>query len=101
MALKLEYKPYTLKFKFDAGTSRGVLKEKETWFLKVYDDQIPDKLGYGECGPIAGLSVEDLSQMPFVLDRLSHKLEKHRILYSDQEVLDLAKELVDDEFPSV
>ena len=31
--MKAHYKRYVLKFKRPGGTSRGVLTEKETWFL--------------------------------------------------------------------
>lgn len=54
--MKAEYKKYILKFKRPSGTSRGVLTEKETWFLKIEDG---DKVGIGECGILRGLSKDD------------------------------------------
>lgn len=101
MALRLTYTPYTLKFKFDAGTSRGVLKEKPTWFIRVFDESNPTKFGLGEAGPIEGLSLEDLTQMPFELERVSQKIQKHGILYDDQEIFELAQLIVNQEFPSI
>lgn len=50
------FKKYTLQFKQPAGTSRGTLQTKETWFLKVEND---GKWGVGECGMFKGLSVDD------------------------------------------
>ncbi len=101
MALRLTYTPYTLKFKFDAGTSRGVLKEKPTWFIRVFDESNPTKYGLGECGPIEGLSVEDVTQMPFELERVAQKIQKHVILYKEEEIYELAQLIVGHEFPSI
>lgn len=50
------YKKHILQFKQPAGTSRGVLKTKETWFIILKDN---DKLGIGECGILRGLSIDD------------------------------------------
>jgi o-succinylbenzoate synthase len=50
------YHKYILNFKQASGTSRGVLKTKETWFIILYKD---DKQGIGECGIFRGLSVDD------------------------------------------
>lgn len=52
--------PYTLRFQFDAGTSRGILREKKTWFIKLIHTDFPNRIGYGECGPLDGLSPENL-----------------------------------------
>lgn len=60
MSLSIEPIPYLLKFKFAAGTSRGVLQEKKIWILKISDSERPDLHAYGECGPLAGLSVDDV-----------------------------------------
>lgn len=54
--MKATYKRYVLNFKRPSGTSRGVLKTKETWFLKI---QKEGKTGIGECGILRGLSVDD------------------------------------------
>ena len=50
------YKKYILKFKRPSGTSRGVLTEKETWFLKISDG---NNFGIGECGILRSLSYDD------------------------------------------
>jgi L-Ala-D/L-Glu epimerase len=50
------YKKYILNFKQASGTSRGVLKTKETWFLILNSEE---KQGVGECGLFRGLSVDD------------------------------------------
>jgi len=54
--LKATYKRYTLNFKQASGTSRGVLKTKETFFLLLEEQ---GKEGIGECGLFRGLSIDD------------------------------------------
>lgn len=56
MVLKAQYNKYILEFKRPSGTSRGVLKTKETWFLQITDGE---KTGIGECGILRGLSYDD------------------------------------------
>ncbi len=50
------YHNYILNFKQASGTSRGVLKTKETWILIIQNEE---KEGIGECGMFRGLSVDD------------------------------------------
>jgi o-succinylbenzoate synthase len=50
------YYKYNLIFKEPSGTSRGVLRNKETFILVLKDK---DKIGIGECGLFRGLSVDD------------------------------------------
>ncbi|KJD32710.1 mandelate racemase [Tamlana sedimentorum] len=50
------YKQYILNFKQPSGTSRGILRTKETWFIILEED---NKKGIGECGLFRGLSIDD------------------------------------------
>jgi o-succinylbenzoate synthase len=50
------YHKYILNFKQPSGTSRGVLTEKETWFIILEKN---GKKGVGECGILRGLSADD------------------------------------------
>ena len=54
--MKATYHKYILNFKRPSGTSRGVMNEKETWFLVLEKD---GKRGIGECGILRGLSADD------------------------------------------
>ncbi|MFV8343020.1 o-succinylbenzoate synthase [Flavobacterium sp. XS2P39] len=54
--MKATYHKYILNFKQPSGTSRGVITEKETWFIVLKHD---GKKGIGECGILRGLSVDD------------------------------------------
>lgn len=56
---KAKHIKYLLKFKNPSGTSRGVLTEKETYFLKLWKENEPDVIGIGECCLLKGLSYDD------------------------------------------
>jgi o-succinylbenzoate synthase len=51
----IELKSHTLNFHFEAGTSRGVLTKKTSYFLRISQD---GRTGIGEAGPLRGLSPE-------------------------------------------
>lgn len=54
--MKATYHRYNLHFKNPSGTSRGVLTDKESWFLILEQN---GKKGIGECGLLRGLSADD------------------------------------------
>lgn len=54
--MQARYHRYLLDFKKPAGTSRGVLHQKETWFIILEKE---GKTGIGECGILRGLSADD------------------------------------------
>ncbi|TVZ13889.1 o-succinylbenzoate synthase [Maribacter sp. MAR_2009_72] len=57
--MKASFKKYLLNFKNPSGTSRGILKTKETWFLFLEDGV---SWGIGECGLFRGLSFDDVPE---------------------------------------
>ena len=56
--IKANYKKYILNFKNPSGTSRGILRTKETWFIFLEENE---KTGVGETGLFRGLSIDDVS----------------------------------------
>ena len=58
------YQKYTLNFKQPSGTSRGILKTKDTWFIIIASE---GKKGIGECGMFRGLSIDDRPDFEAVL----------------------------------
>ena len=54
--MKATFYKYQLHFKRPSGTSRGVMTEKETWFILLEKE---GKMGIGECGILRGLSIDD------------------------------------------
>ena len=55
--IKAAYKKYILNFKNPSGTSRGILRTKETWFIILEEN---GKIGIGETGLFRGLSSDDV-----------------------------------------
>lgn len=62
---------HTLLFKRPSGTSRGVLTEKDTYFLVLEKN---GKKGIGECALLRGLSMDDVPQYEAVLEELCLQL---------------------------
>ena len=75
--MKATYHKYILHFKQPSGTSRGVLTDKETWFLVLEKNGIK---GIGECGILRGLSADDRpdyeDKLQWVCDNIHLGVEK-------------------------
>ena len=56
--MKASYKKHELIFKRPSGTSRGILKTKETWYIILKE---ANTYGIGECGLLRGLSIDDVT----------------------------------------
>ena len=86
--MKATYKKHILNFKVNSGTSRGILKTKETWFIIIENE---DKRGIGECGILRGLSADDRPDYEAQLQYTCNNIEKGLdVLYAENE-----------EFPSI
>ena len=86
--MKASFHKYILQFKQASGTSRGVLTQKETWFIIIENN---NKQGIGECGILRGLSIDDRpdfkDKLKWVCKNISLGLD---VLYNELE-----------EFPSI
>lgn len=69
--MRLAFAPYILDFKKPAGTSRGIMTEKPTVFMKIYDEHRPDVYGIGEAAVFPNLSPEANEDLPFIFLRLA------------------------------
>lgn len=70
--MKASFFPYRLEFKQASGTSRGILKTKETWFIKIEDEHVT---GFGECGMFRGLSCDDRPDFESKLKWVCHHID--------------------------
>jgi o-succinylbenzoate synthase len=70
--MKASFFPYRLEFKQASGTSRGILKSKETWFIKIEDEHAT---GFGECGMFRGLSCDDRPDFESKLKWVCHHID--------------------------
>ena len=57
--LLAKYQKYNLQFRNPAITSRATMLEKETYFIKIWDETNPNIYGIGECAIFRGLSADD------------------------------------------
>lgn len=79
------YEKYVLHFKKPAGTSRGYLDEKTSYFISVRDNE-KAITGTGECSIIPGLSIDDLPD-------LEEKVKKACDEFNAQQELTIPKSL--------
>ena len=86
--IKASYRKYILHFKNPSGTSRGILRTKETWFIVLEEN---GKTGIGETGLFRGLSIDDVSSYE---EKLSWACENIKLGLTD-----LLAMLI--EFPSI
>ncbi len=65
--MKAAWSKHTLIFRQPAGTSRGVMKTRDVWFITLSQD---GKIGIGECAPLLGLSLDNFNQIEKKLDEM-------------------------------
>lgn len=75
--LKAFFKKHTLRFIRPGGTSRGVLTEKNSWYIIVYDDSRPEKKGIGECSVLPKLSIDDRPDFEQKLNEVVQGIERY------------------------
>lgn len=63
--MRLAFAPYMLDLRRPAGTSRGVLTQKPTVFIKVWDENNPGLYGIGEAAVFPNLSPEANESLPY------------------------------------
>ena len=78
------YKKYILNFKEPSGTSRGILRTKETWFIILKKE---GRVGIGETGLFRGLSIDDVAnyeeKLQWICNNINQGLEKLLLLTID------------------
>ncbi len=101
MSLTGNFLKHTLKFKFNARTSRGSLKEKDSFIIKLWDNTSPEVVGMGECAPLKGLSIdfkEDFEEtLSGIVDRFGDLTTPHSV----DDAFKQAKKLVSKDYPSI
>ena len=101
MALHYSIHPYTLDFKFPAGTSRGVLKVKETFIVKLWSANNLKVFGLGECGPLKKLSLDDKEELLPEIDQKLKPLADFDLPKSDAEIFELSLKIAGFEYPAL
>lgn len=76
MPYHIQIIPRVLHFKQPAGTSRGTYRTRKSWFLYLTSDEIPGRLGIGECAPLPALSCDDVADYEQILATACRKFEQ-------------------------
>lgn len=100
-AIRFEFIKRNLIFRFDAGTSRGVLKTKEVFWIRAFQENNPKQVGWGEAAPLVKLSPDDRPDFEQVLEATLKGLEKVSWDMEEVSILDQVSELVPFELPSI
>jgi O-succinylbenzoate synthase len=99
MSLVASFSKRVFTFNFKARTSRGLMQNKVSWFIKIWDDRNPEIFGIGECGPLPGLSVDDRKDFEEVLAQALTRINQ---LEPKTEVEKLnVQSIISCEFPSI
>jgi len=72
--LQAHWKKYRLKFRHPAGTSRGTLHHRDLWFLFLTRNGVT---GIGECAPLPGLGIDNISEIETRLEQLCARPDWH------------------------
>jgi o-succinylbenzoate synthase len=96
MTLKANIVKRIFKFSFKARTSRGLMKDKTSWFIVLSDRDRPDVQGIGECGPLPGLSPDATPELEDQLSAVAQQITSTP--FTDLRTM---LELVPAHFPSI
>lgn len=72
--LRASFQHYKLHFKNPAGTSRGILHDKDSWFIFLHDDENPKVVGTGECSVIPNLSIDAVPGIEVTVKRFCEQI---------------------------
>lgn len=93
--------PYELQFKFEAGTSRGVMTAKTSYLLRAFEAETPKTVGWGEAGPLPGLSVDDLPYFGAILSQYVTNLSGQSIPRDPNSALEWCGDNIPEYLPSI
>ena len=101
MSLKAVFQRHELRFRFEAGTSRGVLTQKNTWFIRIFEQDTPNVFGIGECAPLPGLSVDDRPDFEQKLAEVCAAFDGLDLEIYSWNIGIIINQLVDQQWPSM
>lgn len=92
---------HLLDFKFEAGTSRGKLTKKKSFIIRAEEKNIPGVHGWGEAGPLKGLSVDDIPDLDKQLINFCYELSGRDIRGDEEDILLWVAIHIPSSFPSL
>ena len=77
--LKATYTKYTLNLTEERGTSRGWLQTKDSWYIKVWNEDNPTEIGVGECSYLPGLNPEKLDTYEAKVEQVCESINDYEL----------------------
>jgi o-succinylbenzoate synthase len=99
--LQFSYLKRTLRFRFDAGTSRGVLKTRDVYWIKASDPGNPEIIGWGEAAPLIKLSPDYREDFEEILGKTLREMSHQNWEIDQDSVLLKLKDLIPHDLPSI
>ena len=99
--LTFSYTKRTLRFRMEAGTSRGVLTSRDVYWIKVQEEGDMGPVGWGEAAPLVGLSPDYGPDFEKNLFDILQQATARSWTLSEESVLQEAKACVPFAFPSI
>ena len=100
-SLRFSYLKRTLQFRFEAGTSRGVMRTRDVFWIKVCRQGDLDLVGWGEAAPLAGLSPDFGPDFETILAGILQEASARIWDLEEESVLQQVKSLVPFSLPSL
>ena len=97
MTLRASYLRKVFRFNFEARTSRGLMEDKVSWFVKLWYEDEPDQFGIGECGPLPGLSIDAIPEIDNHLEKIVNTINSQKKELFVEQII----ELIPPHFPSL
>ncbi|WP_194777848.1 o-succinylbenzoate synthase [Pararhodonellum marinum] len=92
---------YQLNFKFEAGTSRGVMQSRDTFFIVLTSEQFVGIEGWGEAGPLPNLSIDDIPDFTELIKSYCERITAYDIPAHFEEILDFVHHFIPPHLPSI
>lgn len=99
--LQFSYLKRTLIFRFDAGTSRGILKTRDVFWIKAFDPTQPEIIGWGEAAPLVQLSPDFRPDFEVLLAQTLKKISQETWDRDPHAVLLKLRDLIPFQLPSI
>lgn len=98
MALRARFSKKVFHFNFKARTSRGLMKDKTSWFITLEATDRPGISGIGECAPLPGLSVDHTPDFEYILNKIVEEINASSLNVDDMTWIG---RLVPKDYPSI
>lgn len=98
MSIRASFSKKVFHFNFKARTSRGLMKDKTSWFIELQSTDRPGVSGVGECAPLPGLSVDHTPDFENGLREIVEEINRSSFTLNDMEWIG---QIVTKDYPSV